>query len=69
MSAEFNKFMINNLSRHQLRGLILGGARREGCCSWQLKAFEIAIDNKFNLEQSKNLEQLQRDVLNEDLDF
>ena len=67
--AEFNKFMIYNLSRQQLKGLILGSARREGCTSWQGKMFERAIDNKFALDSSKTLDQIQREAINEDLIF
>jgi hypothetical protein len=66
---EYNRFWIYGLNAETLKRVLIGDARREGLNPQQLKIIEIAISNKFALESAKSLDQIQRDAINETIEF
>ena len=63
---EVNRFVVGNLPKQKLKGMVLADVRKGGCSQWVMEMSEIAIDNAFRLKETKISDE-KRKILNEDV--
>lgn len=65
---EINRFVVGNLPKQKLKGMVLADVRKDGCSKWVLEISEIGIDNAFALKETKISDE-KRKILDEDFEF
>ena len=63
---EINRFVVGNLPKQKLKGMVLADVRRYGESKWVAEMSEIAIDNAFRLKETKISDE-KRKILDEDV--